>query len=413
MPWLRRLFWLVFAVLSVWGLSWVLVPPLAKHQLERIASDKLGREIRLERLEFKPWSLELTLWGLSMASAPGSADRQPQFELRRLYVDASLASLFRLAPVVNAVQVEAPTMRLTHLGGGRYDIDDILQRLRVPDAPASAAPPGFALHNLVLSGGSLDLTDRADGKPHALRELSVSLPFLSSLASQREVLVQPQLAFRFNGSRFEASGNTAPFAQTRRADLQLKLKDLDLAPLLAYLPADLPVQLGAAVLSTDLRLVFETVPTTSLRISGSLQADRVKLQVAQPGTGVRSELLAWEQLELGIDDLRPLERQARLGVLTLRGPRLTVSRDAGGQLALPGLTPTNATKKEAGQPDATRPEALNAAPYGGWTLTLARIAVQAGSLSWRDHSTVPAAALALQGLSLTATGLALPLTPPL
>lgn len=413
MPWLRRLSWLLLAVLSVWGLSWLLVPPLAKHQFERLASDKLGREVRLERLEFKPWSLELTLWGLSVASAPGSTDREPLLKVPRLYVDASLASLFRLAPVLDAVQVDGPALRLTHLGSGRYDIDDILQRLRAPDTPASAAPPGFALHNLVLSGGSIDLTDKAVGKTHALRELSVSLPFLSSLASQREVRVQPRLAFRFNGSRFDASANTAPFAQSHQTDLQLKLKDLDLAPLLAYLPADWPVQLGAAVLSTDLRLVFETAPATSLRISGSLQADRVKLQMAQPGARTGPEFVAWERLDLGIDELRPLERQLQLGTLTLVGPRFTVSRDAAGRLALPGFTPTTATKNEAEKPDATRPGGLNATPYGGWKLSLARIAVQAGSLSWRDHSTVPAAALALQGLSLSATGLALPLTQPL
>ena len=413
MPWLRRLFGLMLAVFALWGLSWWLLPPLAKHQLERIASDKLGREVRLDRLEFKPWSLELTLWGLSVAADPGSADRQPLLRVPRLYVDASLASLFRLAPVVDAVQVDGPTLRLTHLGGGRYDIDDILQRLRAPDTPASAAPPAFALHNLVLSGGSIDLTDRAVGKTHALRELSVSLPFLSSLASQREVLVQPKLAFQFNGSRFDASASTAPFAQTRRADLQLTLKELDLAPLLPYLPAEMPVQLGAAVLSTDLRLVFETAPATSLRISGSLQADRVKLHLAQPDAKTGPELLAWDRLDLGIDELRPLERQARLGSLTLFGPRLTVSRDAAGQLALPGLAPTNAIKNEAEKPDTTRPEASNPLPYGGWKLALARIAVQAGSLNWRDQGTVPAAALGLRDLSLTATGMALPLTQPL
>ena len=413
LPWLRRLCWLGVAVLLVWGVGWWLLPPVARHQLESIASDKLGRQVRVERLEFAPWSLALTLHGLSVAPAAGSADRQPQFHIRRLYVDGSLASLFRLAPVVDAVQIEGPTLRLTHLGGGRYDIDDVLQRLRGPQTSASAAVPGFALHNLVLSGGSVDVTDLAAGKTHELRELTVGLPFLSSLATQREVLVQPQLAFQLNGSRFDATASAAPFAQVRRGELQLTLKALDLAPFLAYLPADLPVRLAATVLTTDLRVAFDTVPTHSLRISGTLQADRVKLLATTPGAEPGPELLALERLHLGIDELRPLERQARLGTLALLNPRLTLSRDAAGQLLLPGLPSTSATKKEAIEPAATRAEGLNTAPYGGWSLSLARIDVKTGAVRWRDQSTVPATSLGLQGLSLAATGLTLPFSHPL
>ena len=413
LPWLRRLGWLGAAILIVWGLAWLLLPAVAKPYLERLATEQLGRQVRVERLEFKPWSLSLALHGLAVARAVDSADPQPQFEIRRLDVDASLESLFRLAPVVDAVQIEAPTLRLTHLGGGRLDIDDLLQRLRGPETAAPAVVPGFALHNLVLSGGSVDVTDLAARKTHELRELTVSLPFLSSLATQREVLVQPQLAFRLNGSRFDATASAAPFAQARRGELQLKLTALDLAPFLAYLPADLPVHLAAAVLTTDLRLAFDTVPATSLRISGTLQADRVRLLATTPGVSPGQELLALERLQLGIDELRPLERQARLGTLELLTPRFTLSRDAAGQLAVPGLTAVDATKREAIKPAATRPEGLNSAPYGGWSLSLARIDVRAGSVHWRDQSTVPAANLALQGLSLAATGLTLPVSQPL
>jgi hypothetical protein len=386
---------------------------MAKPYLERFATEQLGRQVRVQQLEFKPWSLALTLHGLSVAPAAGSADRQLQFELRRLSVDASLESLFRLAPVVDAVQIDAPTLRLTHLGGGRYDLDDLLQRLRGPETAASAAVPSFALHNLVLSGGSLNVTDLAAGKTHELRELTVSLPFLSSLATQREVLVQPQLAFQLNGSRFDATASAAPFAPARRGELQLKLAALDLAPFLSYLPADLPVRLAAGVLTTDLRLAFDSAPANSLRISGTLQADRVKLMSPQPGAVPGRELLALERLQLGIDELRPLERKARLGTLTLLAPRLSLVRDAAGELALPGLSNANATKKEAIKPDATGSQGQNAAPYGGWTLSLAQIAVTGGGLSWRDQSTLPAANLALQGLKLTASGLALPFAQPL
>lgn len=413
LPWLRRLGWAGAVIVTVWALTWLLLPPLAKPYLERLATEQLGRQVRVEQLEFKPWSLALTLHGLSVAPARGSADRQPQFELRRLSVDASLESLFRLAPVVDAVQIDAPRLRVTHLGGGRYDIDDLLQRLRGPETAASAAVPGFAIHNLVLSGGSVTVTDLAAGKTHELRELSVSLPFLSSLVTQREVLVQPRLAFQLNGSRFDATASAAPFAPARRGELQLKLSALDLAPFLAYLPADLPLRLAAGVLTTDLRLAFDSAPANSLRISGTLQADRVKVLLTTADASREPELLGLERLNLVIDELRPLERRVRLGALDLLTPRLTLSRDAAGLLILPGRTAPDATKKEAVAPGRTSAEGQNAAPYGGWTLSLARIGVKAGAVHWHDQTTVPAASLALQGLNLVATDLNLPFSQPL
>ena len=413
LPWLRRLFWLGASVLVLWGLGWLLLPPIVRHQLETVATDKLGRQVRVERVAFEPWTLTLTLHGLSVATAAGNADLRPQLQVRQLTLDASLESLLRLAPVLDAVQIEAPALRLTHLGGGRYDIDDLLRRLRGPDGAAGAAPQAFALHNLVLSGGAVDVIDLAAGKTHELRELSVSLPFVSSLPTQRELLVQPQLAFKLNGSRFDASASAAPFAQARRGELQLRLNTLDLAPFLPYLPADLPVRLAAAVLTTDLHVMFDSAPAHSLRISGTLQADRVKLLAAQAGAAEGPALLAVERLALGVDELRPLDRVLRLGTLELIGPRLSVSRDATGQLDLPGLTPTDATKKEASTPMATGLEGQNAAPHSGWTLSLARMAVQAGSVSWRDQSTVPPVHLDLQELNLAATGLALPADQPL
>ena len=55
--------------------------------------------------------------------------RPPHRQQRRVFVDGELQSLLRLAPVIDAIRIESPALRLTHLGEGRYDIDDILARL--------------------------------------------------------------------------------------------------------------------------------------------------------------------------------------------------------------------------------------------------------------------------------------------
>jgi uncharacterized protein involved in outer membrane biogenesis len=121
-------------VVALWAIGWLAVPPLLKHQVQKIASEKLGRTVTLGAVDFKPWSMELTLSDLAIATADGKAD---QVRIQRIYIDGELQSLVRMAPVVDAITVDGPVARLTHLGGGRYDIDDMLKKARTAARPAA------------------------------------------------------------------------------------------------------------------------------------------------------------------------------------------------------------------------------------------------------------------------------------
>ena len=136
----------------------------------------------MQQVDFRPWTLELELLGLRVA---GARDRGEQFTLRRLYLDLELQSLLRLAPVLDAVELEQPHLRLRHLGNGRYDVDDILQRLIKPEQPPSELPR-FALFQFSLRDGAVDFTDDRVGRTQQIRELRLNLPFLSSLEKQHE-----------------------------------------------------------------------------------------------------------------------------------------------------------------------------------------------------------------------------------
>jgi uncharacterized protein involved in outer membrane biogenesis len=289
--WRRRAAWALGTLLLVWALAYAAMPSLLKSQIEKIASEKLGRQVTVGAVDFKPWSLELTLRDLAIAKAAiagmaGAPQGTPQLFIKRIYIDAELESLLRLAPVADAVAVEEPVAFLTHQGEGRYDIDDILDRLRAPEGQPAGEPPRFAVYNIVVSGGRLDFADQSVGKTHELRELNLSVPFLSNLKSQREVKTSPHLAFKLNGSSFDTAAEGTPFAQTHKTDATFTLRGFDLNPYLAYWPASLPFKLQSAVLHADAKIAFEQTPATVVRISGTVTADKVRVQVAgQAGHG--------------------------------------------------------------------------------------------------------------------------------
>ena len=102
----------------------------------------------------------------------------------------------------------------------------------------------------------LRLHDRPAGQRHQVDGLTLSLPFLSNLPADVEVVTEPRLAFTVNGTRFDSGSQVRPFASRHPGELTLACAQLDLKPWLGYLPASLPLRLRQARLPTDLRLRF-------------------------------------------------------------------------------------------------------------------------------------------------------------
>ncbi|WP_295957607.1 DUF748 domain-containing protein [Rhodoferax sp.] len=409
--WLRHAAWVVAGVLGLWTVTWLAVPALVKYGVEKMGSDTLGRTVTLGRADFHPWTLVLTLDDLSVASAGADAsakDATPQVHIKRILLDAALwQSLRRLAPVVDAVSLDQPTIKATYLGDGHYDFDDVLAKLNTPSDKPAGAPPHFAVYNIAITGGAVDLTDQALKTTHTLRDLHLSLPFLSNLDSQRSVQTLPHLAFKLNGSSFDSAAQSTPFAPSRKTDAQIRLDHFDLAPYLAYLPASLPVQLQGAVLSADLQLAFEETPKLSVKLSGTVQADQLKIANPQG-----EKWLALDTLKVTLDELRPLEQSVKISEIALSAPVVDLRRDAAGNLQF--TSPAKTTKTIATSAGKSSASGIKDTENdAGWKVSVAKLALQDGTLRWLDASTRPAAEVALHGVTVDASAITWPFTQPL
>ena len=412
--WVRRAVWAIAGSAVLYGLAWSLVPPILKNQVEKIAGEALGREVTIGRVDFKPWTLELELGELAIAKADGIAS---QLQIKRVYADVSLQSVIRLAPVIDAVAVDGVNLNLTHLGGGKYDIDDIVARLSKPSDKPPSAPLKFAIFNIALTGSSMDFSDRAVGKVHELRNLNVSVPFLSNLDSRRDVKTEPKLAFKLNGSSFNSSAESTPFAPSRKTEARIRLDQFDLKPYLGYIPAAVPVRLLTAVLNADVKVAFEQVTRPTIKLSGVVEAKGVKV-----ADGRAQDLLGFEALTVTLDDVRPLEQVVKISLLELTAPHLDVTRDKAGKINLmlaPGapIATNNITNYE----DRTRAtgkivqnsDAKSEPKSEVWKLDIAKVAVRGGDVSWSDDALAPQARLALRQVNLDASAIALPFRQPL
>ncbi|MBY0453341.1 MAG: DUF748 domain-containing protein [Burkholderiaceae bacterium] len=397
--WAKRLAWMAAALLALWAIGWLAVGPLLRSQGEKIATEKLGRQVSIGRVDFRPWSLELSVHDLAIAAADGVT---PQVQIKRLYIDAELQSLLRFAPVIDALEIDEPTLRLTQLSPGRHDLDDVLKRFESPAEPApdpQAPVPKFAIYNIVVQGGSVDFQDKTVGRSHTLRDLTLRVPFLSSLQSYREVKVLPHLAFKLNGSAFDSMAEATPFNDSQKADATVRFSGFDLAPYLGYLPASLPVRLESGVLDADLRFSFEHTSSAVVKLSGHLQAHKVRV-----ADTAKNKLLSLEALKVDIADLQPLARSVRVNSVELQAPHVTARRDRSGRINwAPPSPPKGAMPAGTDQPKTATP----------WQVVVARVAVRGAQVDWLDEQLPVAAHLALRDLALDASAIALPLTHPL
>jgi hypothetical protein len=399
---LKRLGWAVLAVLGLLVLAWAGVPLLLKSQIEQHASATLGRPVTVGRIDFKPWTLELTAEQLTVGAAPGAPSAEPLLKIARLYANADLRSVLNLAPVLTALEIDQPEVRLTRTAEGHYDIDDLIARFSQPaTTPPQEEPARFALHNVQLRGGAVRFTDQPLQREHQLTGLTLAIPFLSNLPAAIDTEVTPRLAFQLDGTAFDSDAKVKPFAAQRPTQAQFKLNGFDLAPWLGYWPDALPVKLQRGRVSSELALHFEAPPKQPpvVRLSGRLNAEDLGV-TDRAGAAV----LSWGALDVALRDVQPLARQITLGAVTLDGLALDVSRDAQGRLSLQQL---------AGPANATPASATDSAVAPEWQVKVESLALQNTRVHWRDATTQPAAALTLQGLNLETGAVQWPLVAPI
>ena len=413
MKWLKRTAALAGTVLLLWAVAWLAVPPLVKWQVQARLSDLMGRSVTVGKVSFHPWNLDLTLndvaVGVGTVSAPSAAPpAEPLLRVARVRANLAISSLFRLAPVIEELDIDTPQVHVARLSPGHYDIDDLIARFSQPADSPEAKPAQFALYNLQVRDGQFRFDDRPVGRVHTIEALRLALPFISNLPAQVDVKVEPHLAFRLNGVPFDSGAQATPFAQTRQGELKLSMADLDVVPYLGYLPDSLPLRPARGKVSADVTLQF-VLPaggTPSLVLRGWVGARDLALNDAGG-----APLLAWRQLRLGLRDVQPLARRLGFDTLRVEGAEVHLARDAAGDINVLRLASPRAgmaaAATERRAPETSASNAPSGAAAGGrpipsWQVNLAAIELADARVLWNDAAIKPAAALQLDAVSLTA-----------
>ena len=373
----RTLFGLGALLLLYTLAGFVAVPALIEWQAERMAPEKLGRQLAVGSVEFNPYSLVLTVHDARLMEPEGGA-RFVSFDV--LTVDLSPQSLLRLAPVVQEVRLTKPYVRLVRGKDRRFNFDDIVARFA--GQPPSPEPARFSLNNIQVEDGRIEFQDQAAGTAHTVTELKLGVPFISSLPADVNIFVEPLLSAKVDDTPLLVKGRARPFADAKEAVVDLKLDALDLTRYLEYLPLPAQVKVPGAQLDLDLQASFRQphgqVPHLSLSGSAALKALRILGSDGKP-------LLGFKELALVLRDAQITGGQFRVANLKLDGLNADLVRGPDGQLNLQRLL--GAAQPAAGtQPAGDAKAAKKADAFG---LALDRVEIRDAAVAYADRQATP------------------------
>ncbi len=287
---LKRTLGSLLAVIALYSLlGFFILPGVAL----RIANQQLANyatvPARLERLEFNPFTLELTLWGLNIGT-PG----KEQVAFEKLYANLQINSLWTRALHLQRVELIKPRTELLFDKQGKLNL---AQLFKLPaseptqDEPASKPFP-LRIDEIKLAGGYVHFQDLRPSQPieFLYDALDFELKNLSTLPEDNADMTL--VAAGPDGGQIDWVGRISLIPITSEGTL--KVTDSKMKLWWPYVRDALPLALEDGVLN------FSTAYTLNLSRETELKLTNVSASVAP--------------FALNAPDGRPLVRLQRLDV---------------------------------------------------------------------------------------------------
>jgi len=381
----RALIALMTALICYCLLGFLILPGVAQRVVNQQLIQYATVPARLERIEFNPFSLELTLFDLRL----GKPDK-PQLGFERLYLNLQWSSLWH-----RSLQIEDIELVELHTEGV-FDKNGVLNLTRLFDVPPAEEAPDeeekepFALSigRLQLVEGSVHFADQRPAEPIDFVLDSLNFELLNFATRSEDAADAVLVAKGPDGSRIDWKGqlNLSPISSSG----ELEVDGLALKTFWPYVRDVVPLVLNDGQLSLRTAYRLDLSSETSLRLSDAT-ATLTSLSLDSPDA---KPLVRMQRAQLAKVSLDLQKRQVTLGQLRSEALESWLVREADGQLNWQRLltdqadapSPDRPTNTAADQPRPDTPQAV--APESAaqpWRILLEDAQLRDYQLHLADH----------------------------
>lgn len=342
---------IAIALYSVLG--FLILPGIGLRIINQQLANYATVPARLDRLEFNPFSLELTLWGLRIGE-PG----KEQVGFERLYTNLQSDSLWTKALHLADVQLDKPKTELLFNKDGTLNLT---QLFKLPASEPTQTDPNskpfpMRIDNIKLAGGYLHFTDMRPSEPieFLYDSMDLELKNLSTLPDDNADMTL--VAAGPAGGRIDWTGTLSlvPITSTGK----LKVTDGKMKVWWPYVRDALPLALEDGVLnfSTDytLNLSKETEMVLS-NATASIAPLRINAPDGRP-------LVRLERLDVSDTRVDLAKQQVVVGKINSQNLETWAAREKDGQLDWQKLFASQPAKAPSKTDEVVTVEAPKAAP---------------------------------------------------
>ncbi|WP_426143140.1 DUF748 domain-containing protein [Pseudomonas sp. DWP3-1-2] len=366
----------IVALLVVFGLYSVLGFLILPGIAVRIANQQLASystvPARLDRLELNPYSLEVTLWGLTIG-APG----KEQVGFEKLYANLQLDSLWTRALHLEAVELVKPKTELLFDKQGKLNLAELFKLPPgepVKDEPASKPFP-LRIDQIKLADGYVRFQDLRPSAPieFLYDKLNFELKNLSTLPEDNADMTL--VAAGPEGGQIDWVGRISLVPITSEGTL--KITDGKMKVWWPYVRDALPLALQDGLLN------FSTAYTLDLSKDTELKLTNLALSVAPFAINAPDgrPLVRLQRLDVTDTSVDLAKQQVSVGKIRSQKLETWAAREADGQLDWQKLF-ASPTRKPAPQPAPT-PAVDEKAPEPASADAPAQASAKAASRPWQ------------------------------
>lgn len=361
---------ILFLVFTVFG--FFVFPSILKSILIKKLFEHLNREITIEQIKVNPYVLSATIRGFKIKDR-GSPETFMAFE--ELYINLQSLSALKKAIIVKEIILRKPFIKVNRNEDLSYNFSDLIPK-KEAKTENKEKPLRFSLNNIKIIDGSIDFWDAPVKKKHIIRDLNLSIPFLSNIPYYIDIYVQPHFSAKINETPYVLHGKTKPFSDSLETIVNIHIHDLNIPYYLAYLPVKLNFNLVSANLDARLDLSFIQYKDKgpSLTISGNLSIQKLNLEDLN-----KNSILKLPLLEVGIAPTEPLRRLFHLSKIYIQSPELEVKRDKKGVLNIESILPEKRESKSSSPTNKkTEPSSIS--------IRIDKVELKEGKFSFSDLS---------------------------
>jgi hypothetical protein len=328
--WKKILLWCIGVLVVLILFGFFGAPPILKSILVKELSAALNRDVSIRKISINPLILRLKVEGINV-SEKGNDERF--FSLDQMEAGVGL-SILKGNIALRGIRLSNPYVSVIRNEDGTYNFSDLLEKKAPPEPkPAKESKlPTFSVRGISIENGSVDFFDGPFNKKHTVREMNLTIPYISNIVKEAGNHVEPALSLRINDTPYAINGKTKPFMDSRETSFDINIEKIDIPFYLAYLPVKIPVKVISGNLDVKAQLIYRAGVDDHHMLSVAGDVTITKLIVQEMDN---KPFLALPAMNVAIDSVEPFAGKVHLTRVSIESPEIALRRDKNGNLNIP------------------------------------------------------------------------------